>query len=167
MSISQLKGKLKGNYTLILLSLFVLILFVITWFGLYLANSLTAPVLELIKGTQAFREGRYDYRIPVELPMPAKTLDSSVKADLEVLKSSFNLMADEVGRRGGKLQEANAQLTSFVSDLEERERYLETLLSNIRRGVLVLDTEGTILRINTEAFCCRSWPLKKMTIDRN
>lgn len=152
LSISQLKGKLKGNYTLILLSMFVLILFVITWFGLYLANSLTAPVLELIKGTQAFREGRYDYRIPVEIPLKAKSLDDSVKADLEVLKSSFNLMADEVGRRGGKLQEANAQLMSLVSDLEERERYLETLLSNIRRGVLVLDTEGKVLRVNSEAF---------------
>ena len=65
--------------------------------------------------------------------------------DLEILKSAFNLMAEEVGTRGKKLEEV-------VINLEARERYLETLLSSIRRGVVVLDTEGKIQRINKEAL---------------
>lgn len=141
------KDTLKRNYTLILLTLFVLILFVVSWFGLYIARSVTDPVAELMKATEAFREGQWDYRIPTQLLTRETT-----GADLEVLKAAFNLMAEEVGRRGRQLEDANGQLISLVRELEERERYLEILLSSIRRGVLVLNTEGRIQRINQEAL---------------
>jgi two-component system nitrogen regulation sensor histidine kinase NtrY len=141
----SLKDVLKGNYTLVLLTLLVLVLFVVTWFGLYIARGILEPVQELLKGTEAFRSGRWDYRIPT-------TSKGSPGADLEVLKSAFNLMAQEVGQKSRQIEEANAQLVSLVNELEERERYLEMLLSSIRRGVLVLDPQGRIQRVNEEAL---------------
>lgn len=146
-----LKDSLKKNYTLILLTLLMLILFTVSWFGLHIARSVTEPVAELMKATEAFRDGRWDYRIPSPLQPTPQSLQES-GADLEVLKAAFNLMAEEVGRRGRQLEEANGQLISLVRELEDRERYLEILLSSIRRGVLVLDPTGHIRRLNSEAL---------------
>ncbi|MBS1983346.1 MAG: GHKL domain-containing protein [Bdellovibrionales bacterium] len=154
-----LKNDLKATYTLVLLTLFLLTMFVVSWFGLYLAKNVTDPVAELLKGTQAFREGRWDYRIPTSLLNTDKRLQSpglqGAGADLEVLKAAFNLMAEEVGLRGQQLEQANNRLTTLVRELSDRERYLETLLASIRRGVVVIDNGGYIQRINLEAavFC--------------
>jgi two-component system nitrogen regulation sensor histidine kinase NtrY len=147
-----LKDSLKTNYTLILLTFFVSILFVATWSGLYLARSIIEPVSELLKGTEAFRQGKWDYRIETVWNPQKKKLGSSSGADLEVLKSAFNLMAEEVGRKSRQIEEANAQLVSLVRDLEERERYLENLLSSIRRGVVVIGPDRTLQRVNEEAL---------------
>ena len=145
------KDSLKANYTLILTTLFVLILFVVSWFGLFIAKSVTEPVSELMKATEAFKEGQWTYRIPLLSETDPSRLPG-FGADLEVLKASFNSMAEEVGMRGRQLEEANGQLISLVRELEDRERYLEILLSSIRRGVLVLDPQGRIQRINSEAL---------------
>jgi two-component system nitrogen regulation sensor histidine kinase NtrY len=149
----KFKDSLKGQYTLVLLTLFVLTLFVVSWFGLLIAKGVTEPVGALMLATEAFREGKWSYRIPVETQSSGKSsAASSFSNDLVVLQQAFNTMAEEVGFRGKRLEEANAQLISLVRELEDRERYLEILLSAIRRGVLVLDTARKITRINTEAF---------------
>ncbi len=145
----SLKAPLKANYSLILATLFLVVLFVVIWFGLYVAKSILAPVSELLRGTEAFRAGRWNYRIPTKDSSRAL---KSTSADLEVLKSAFNLMAEEVGQKSRQIEEANAQLISLVRELEERERYLENLLSSIRRGVVVLSPSGEIHRINSEAL---------------
>lgn len=143
----SLKQELKTNYTLVLLTLFLVTLFVVSWFGLYIAKAVTEPVGDLMKATEAFREGNWSYRIPKN-----NVGNVGVGEDLEVLKGAFNLMAEEVGKRGRQLEEANGQLISLVRELEDRERYLEILLASIRRGVVVLDTEKRIQRINSEAL---------------
>lgn len=144
------KDALKTRYTLMLLTLFVLVIFVVTWFGLYIAKSVTDPVSELLTATAAYREGKWSYRIP-----SVSTQSSSpggAAADLDVLKAAFNLMGEEVGRREKKLGEANQKLSRVVRDLKEREQYLEILLSSIHRGVVVLDLDQQISRANTEAL---------------
>ena len=148
------KNKLKANYTLVLLTLFVLVLFVVSWFGLLIAKSITDPVAELMKATEAFREGRWLYRIPMPRPedRPKSQQWHGMGSDLGVLQQAFNQMAEEVGRRGRQLEEANGQLISIVRELEDRERYLEILISSIRRGVLVLDPGGFVQRVNQEAL---------------
>ncbi len=147
-----LKDTLKTNYTLILFTFFVFIMFVVTWSGLSIAKSITEPVSELLKGTEAFREGRWTYRIPTDWNIEKDVKGKSSGADLEVLKSAFNLMAEEVGQKSRQIEEANAQLVSLVRDLEERERYLENILSSIRRGVVVVGTDFHVQRVNIEAL---------------
>ncbi len=149
----KFKDSLKGQYTLVLLTLFILTLFVVSWFGLLIAKNITEPVGELMKATEAFREGRWGYRIPLkQQTSSAGIAPQTLSNDLEVLQMAFNTMAEEVGFRGKQLEEANGQLISLVRELEDRERYLELLISAIRRGVLVLDTQKRITRINSEAF---------------
>jgi two-component system nitrogen regulation sensor histidine kinase NtrY len=143
------KDTLKTRYTLMLLTLFVLVIFVVTWFGLYIAKSITDPVSDLLAATAAYREGKWSYRIASN---PAKDEGNSAAADLEVLKAAFNLMGEEVGRREKKLAEANQKLSRLVRDLKEREQYLEILLSSIHRGVVVLDLDQRISRANSEAL---------------
>jgi two-component system nitrogen regulation sensor histidine kinase NtrY len=137
-----IKNSLKTQYSIVLLVLFVLVLFVVTWFGIYITREITDPVLELLQATNAFRSGQWDFRIKNTGQV---NLIRGMSADLEILKSAFNLMAEEVGTRGKKLEEV-------VHDLEGRERYLETLVSSIRRGVVVTNSEGRIQRINREAL---------------
>lgn len=137
-----LKNSLKTQYSIVLLVLFVLVLFVVTWFGIYITREITDPVMELLEATNAFRSGKWDYRIK---NVGNLNPDRGMTADLELLKSAFNLMAEEVGSRGKQLEEV-------VMNLEGRERYLETLLSSIRRGVVVLDSDGKVQRINREAL---------------
>jgi two-component system nitrogen regulation sensor histidine kinase NtrY len=137
-----IKNSLKTQYSIVLLVLFVLVLFVVTWFGIYITREITDPVLELLQATNAFRSGQWDFRIKNTGQV---TLSRGMSADLEILKSAFNLMAEEVGTRGKKLEQV-------VHDLEGRERYLETLVSSIRRGVVVTNSEGRIQRINREAL---------------
>jgi len=149
------KDSIKTNYTLVLLTLFVLVLFVVSWFGLYIAKSVTDPVAELMKATEAFRAGDWAYRIKDDPALTQEKLQG-FGADLQILMSAFNTMAGEVGSRGRKLEEANAQLISLVRELEDRERYLEILLSSIRRGVVVLDPEARLQRINNEALAFSS-----------
>jgi two-component system, NtrC family, nitrogen regulation sensor histidine kinase NtrY len=144
------KDALKTRYTLMLLTLFVLVIFVVTWFGLYIAKSVTDPVSELLAATAAYREGKWSYRIPSQ--QNAKDDNASAAADLDVLKAAFNLMGEEVGRREKKLGEANLKLSRLVRELKEREQYLEILLSSIHRGVVVLDLDHNISRANTEAL---------------
>jgi two-component system nitrogen regulation sensor histidine kinase NtrY len=146
----NLKNSLKTQYSVVFLVLFVLVLFIVTWFGIYITREITDPVMELLEATNAFRSGKWDYRIK---KVGVVNQNRGMSADLELLKSAFNLMAEEVGSRGKKLEE-------LVQDLEGRERYLETLLSSIRRGVLVLDTEGRVVRVNKEALGLASKNLK-------
>jgi len=147
----DIKSTLKTHYTLVLLLLFLLTLFVAAWFGLYLTKEVTEPVEELMEATDAFRTGNWDYRIE---SAQKKVLEKRRKKnpDLEILKSSFNLMAEEVSKKGSELESANVQLLNVIKDIEEREQYLETLLSNIGRGVLVINEKQKIERINKEAI---------------
>ena len=146
------KNELKTNYTLILFTFFIFIMFIVTWSGLYIAKSITEPVSELLKGTEAFRGGKWTYRIPTEWSLEKDWKSKSPGADLEVLKSAFNLMAEEVGQKSRQIEEANGQLVSLVRDLEERERYLENILSSIRRGVVVVGPDFHVQRVNVEAL---------------
>lgn len=146
---SSIKDSLKDHYTLVIATLFLLTLFVVSWFGLYVTKEVTEPVADLMKATDSIREGNWNYRIE---NINLKNGEYSGAPDLEILKSAFNLMAEEVANRGSKLENANVRLTDLVKELEEREQYLEILLSSIRRGVLVLDLDQKIERINKEAL---------------
>jgi len=148
----EIKNTLKTNYSLVLMTLFALNLFVVSWFGLYVTRQVTEPVADLMKATEAFRKGQWSYRIPTPIFRKSEGFLSKEAPDLEVLKAAFNLMGEEVGRRGQKLEKANHQLRLLVKGLEEREKYLETLLSSIRRGVVALDANKRVQRVNKDAL---------------
>jgi two-component system, NtrC family, nitrogen regulation sensor histidine kinase NtrY len=107
--------------TLVLIGLVVVLL--ASWFGLYLARSITVPIKRLLQGTQAIAGGNLNYSIPQH-------------GD------------DEIGRLIGSFNQMTADLRASAAELEHRRRYTETLLGNVSAGVVGLDPNGIVTTIN-------------------
>lgn len=122
---------IRRTYMQLLLLITVLVLFAATWFALYLSKMITRPVSALALGTQEISSGRLDYRVEV----PAGD-------ELAQLIASFNRMA-------GELQTSRSQIEASSRELEERRRYMETILESIPTGVLSVDANGEIVHVNT------------------
>lgn len=124
--LKELKKPLKISYIIAFLMATLLIIFSSIWFGLHLAKGITIPIEALASGTREVASGNLDTQI-------------DVKADDEIgiLVDSFNLMTKDLKRSRG--------------ELEERRRYIETILDNIATGVISIDKEGKISSINRAA----------------
>jgi two-component system nitrogen regulation sensor histidine kinase NtrY len=104
------------------------------WVGLWFASQLVAPIRRLIAAAQQVAKGN----LSVELPLRRG------EGDLRRLSKNFNLMTKELERQRTELVSANTQLT-------ERRRFMEAVLSNISAGVIGLDAEGRIALANSSA----------------
>ncbi len=129
----QLKNPIKASYVIILLAVTLLIIFSATWFGFYLARGITEPIQDLAEGTRALAQGDLNYRIDVE-----------ADDEIGVLVDSFNRMTGDLKKSKESLEQANL-------DLEQRRKYMETVLRNVSAGVVAVDKEGTITTINRAA----------------
>lgn len=121
---------IRQTYMQALLLITLLVLFGTTWSALALSKLVTRPVTALAEGTQAISAGKLDYRV-----------DVSAADELGQLVGSFNSMAAELESNRRQLQEANLHL-------EERRLQMETLLESIPSGVLSLDGNGQVTRVN-------------------
>lgn len=110
--------------TLLLITL--LVLFIAFWLALYVARGIADPVQQLAQATQHIRQGNLDYR-------------ASVVGDdeLAALATSFN--------------EMTAEMSANRRTLEERRRYIETILQSLSAGVISLDEHNNITTINPAA----------------
>jgi two-component system nitrogen regulation sensor histidine kinase NtrY len=128
----RLERKLiRQTYMLVLLLLTVIVLFAATWFALYLSKMVIRPVSALEQATQEISSGRLDYRVEV-----------AAGDELAELVASFNRMAAE-------LESNRAQIEAGSRELEERRRYMETILESIPTGVVSLDAGENITHVNT------------------
>ena len=128
----RLERKLiRQTYMLVLLLLTVIVLFAATWFALYLSKMVIRPVSALEQATQEISSGRLDYRV-----------DVAAGDELAELVASFNRMAAE-------LESNRAQIEAGSRELEERRRYMETILESIPTGVVSLDAAENITHVNT------------------
>ena len=153
-NITRLKSEITNNYLLLLVSLFILILFVVVWFGLNIAKLITGPIVDLMKATQEFKKGNYEYRLVEEMKQSRLGQDyfaQTTQKDMNKLRLSFNDMATQIQKKGFELEASNKQLILTVQELEERENNLENLIENIKSGVVVMDDKGKIIKINREA----------------
>ena len=58
-----LRQPIKGIYILLFLLMTLVIVFSVTWFGLYLARGITVPIQQLAQGTREVAAGNLDYRV--------------------------------------------------------------------------------------------------------
>lgn len=128
-----LKNPIKASYIIILFAVTLLIIFSATWFGFYLARGITEPIQDLAEGTRALAQGNLDYKIDVE-----------ADDEIGVLVDSFNRMTGDLKKSKVSLEQANI-------DLEQRRKYMETVLRNVSAGVVAVDKEGVITTINRAA----------------
>ncbi len=122
----ELKSPIKISYIMVFLMATLLIVFSSIWFGLQLAKGITIPIEALASATREVARGNLDTQI-------------RVRADDEIgiLVDSFNGMIHD--------------LRISRKELEERRRYIETVLDNIATGVISIDKEGKISSINKAA----------------
>ena len=135
-----LKNPIKGIYILLFLLMTLIIVFSVTWFGLYLARGITVPIQLLAEGTREVAAGNLNYRV-------------EVRADDEIgiLVNSFNRMTSDLGQSKAKLEEAYLDLQKKHVELEERRRYTETILEAVATGVISLDPAGRLTTVNRAA----------------
>jgi len=134
------KNPVKGIYILLFLLMTLIIVFSFTWFGLYLARGITDPIAQLAEATREVAAGNLAYKV-------------RARADDEigVLVDSFNRMTDDLAESKRRLEEAYLDLQDKATELEDRRRYMETVLEAITTGVISLDPEGRLTTVNRAA----------------
>lgn len=104
------------------------------WLGMWFANRLVAPIGQLMGAAEEISHGNLGVKVDTN---PAD-------GDLAVLGSTFNTMAAELKSRRDELVGANATL-------DERNRFMEAVLSGVTAGVVGVDAEGTVNLVNRSA----------------
>ncbi len=128
------RSQMQLSMTLLFMAVSFLLLLAAVWAGFYLADSMTKPIADLIKGSERLRSGDLSVRI-----------EETGKADeLDILAKSFNRMTSQMQRQRDELVSTNRVL-------DERRRFTEAVLSGASSGVLGLNTKGEITLANTQA----------------
>ena len=126
---------------LLSLSLFtVLLLFAATWCALYLAKQVTIPIQALAEATRKIAAGHFDTQVHVK-----------AQDELGSLVSSFNEMTAQLSDSRHQIDDFTRNLQQAVQELDSRRILIETVLEHIPTGVLSLDSQGAIVRMNTAA----------------
>jgi two-component system, NtrC family, nitrogen regulation sensor histidine kinase NtrY len=128
----------RQTYMQFLLLITLLVLFASTWFALFLSKLVTKPVSALAEGTHEISKGNLGFRVEVD----------QTEDELGKLVDSFNEMATELESNRQQITENQKELAQANVELEQRRHYIETILESIPSGVLSLDANGNILRLN-------------------
>ena len=136
-----LKRPLEGVYLSLFLMMTLLILVSATWLGLYLAKRITRPVHMLAAGAREIGAGHLDHRIEPE-----------TRDEFGSLVEAFNAMAGELATSQKRLDRSRRDLERKNSELDERRRYIETILERIATGVISIGPDGRVSTINGAAL---------------
>jgi len=136
-NLRMFKNPLRESYTLSFILFTMLIVFAALWIGLYLSKNITVPITTLADATQRISAGDYDF-------------DIDVKAGDEIgaLVDSFRRMTRELKQSQERLTEANLSLKESNELLEQRKKFIETVLENVNAGVVTIDRAGRFATAN-------------------
>lgn len=132
-----LKGRIQTGYVLSLLLIALVIVFLATWAGFYLAKGITDPIKELAEATNKVAEGDLDV-----------TISRASNDEIGSLVRSFNKMTTDLRQGQQAIRQANFELQTSNQELEQRRRYMETVLANVTAGVISINSQGMITTIN-------------------
>lgn len=138
--VNPLEYPLKSIYLILLIMMTLVILFGATWFGFHLARQLSTPLVMLGKAARRVSRGRY---VPVEV--------TSGSQEINQLIQSFNQMTSNLAKSEREVRQANKSLKMTLDRLDEHNRYIEVVLSNVTTGVISIDQRGLITTINRHA----------------
>ena len=121
------RNELQVAFALIFALVALLVLGAAVLIGLMLANQIARPVGRLIAAAERVRAGDLGVRVP------------EMRSDDEVagLSRAFNRMTNQLAAQRGELMDAYSQI-------DERRRFTETVLSGVSAGVIGLDGEGRV-----------------------
>jgi PAS domain S-box-containing protein len=136
----------------------LLLIFAATWIALYVARGITVPIQALAEATQAVARGNFDIRVLC----PAED-------ELAALVHSFNQMAAQLSENRHNLDLAAVEQRDTNRALEERRRYIETILQSLSTGIISLDSEHRLITINQAAMAilrCDKPPASGVAVDQ-
>ena len=135
-----LENPIKAGAYLFVAVVTVLLLFSATWFGFYVARSITVPIQKLAEGTEAVARGNLNVRIKV-----------NATDEIGTLIDSFNRMTKDLSDSKFELEEANESLRQSNVEADRRRAYTEAVVDTIASGVMSIDTQHTITTFNHSA----------------
>ena len=134
------KVALRFNVFLILALSTILTVFAFSWFAMYLAKRITVPIQALAEGSAAVAAGDLDHRVQCE-----------ASDELGNLVVSFNRMTGELQENKANIEAAQHRLAQTNVELDDRRRYIETVLQAIATGVISLDSDYRLRTMNRTA----------------
>jgi two-component system nitrogen regulation sensor histidine kinase NtrY len=135
-----LKRPLTGVYLSFFLMVTLMILVSAIWMGLYLAKRITRPVQMLAAAAREIGAGRLDQRV-----------EPQSDDEFGTLTEAFNAMAGELATSRRKVERSTVELERKHHEVEQRRRYIETILERITTGVVSIDASGAVTTINSAA----------------
>jgi len=138
--VNLLVSPIKTIYLVILCLMTMVILLGATWFGFYLAKQLATPLNILGEAADQVAQGVYQ---KVSLETGSEEINQLVK--------NFNHMTDSLAQSKEEILEVNKNLKSTLDILDEHNRYIEVILSNVSTGVISIDDKGNITTMNPRA----------------
>ncbi|MGH9935531.1 MAG: sensor histidine kinase, partial [Blastocatellia bacterium] len=118
----------------------LLVLFIAFWLAVYVARSIADPVQQLAQATERIKSGDLSYRAGV-----------IGEDELAALAFSFNEMTAELAENRRRLEQSASDLQMSNAALEERRRYIETVMQSLSAGVVSLDENRNVTMINEAA----------------
>jgi PAS domain S-box-containing protein len=134
-------NRIKATYILLLGAVALLLIFAGSWMALYVARGITVPIQSLAEATDRVARGDFQHRV-----------DVAAEDELAVLVSSFNQMAGQLAENRERLERAAEDLSRTNLALDERRRYIETVLESLSTGVISTDAGARITTINRAAL---------------
>lgn len=104
------------------------------WLGLWFADRLVEPIINLVNASRRVSQGDLDAKVPAR----------GGPGDLSTLGSTFNQMTDQLKSQRNDLMNVNHQL-------DERRRFTEAMLAGVSAGVIGVDPSGRIDLVNRSA----------------
>ncbi len=135
------QAPIRFNFLLVLALSTLLIVFAFSWFAMYLAKRITVPIQALAEGAAAVAAGDLGHRVVCE------AFD-----ELESLVSSFNKMTGDLAENKTRIEATQNSLLRTNVELDDRRRYMETILQTIATGVISLDNNYRVRTMNRAAI---------------
>jgi len=135
--IKAMKNPIKAGAYLFVAVITLLILFGATWFGFYVARSITVPIQRLAEATDAIAQGDLSVRI-----------DAKATDEIGTLIDSFNRMTSDLQSSKSTIESANLSLRRNNLELDRRRAYIETVVDTIAAGLLSIDKNGMVTNFN-------------------
>jgi two-component system nitrogen regulation sensor histidine kinase NtrY len=138
--IKLLKEPIQLTYYVALSIVALLVVFCAIWIGLYLAKTISIPIMQLSEATVRVAEGDLDVEI-------------DVVADDEIgsLVDAFNRMTRDLRTGREQLELSASMLRERSVEIEKRRKYMEIVLKNVSTGVITIDADGNISSVNKSA----------------
>lgn len=127
---SQL-DRLQKMFTVVFITLALLLLMASIWYGMVFASRLTTPISNLVVAAERVRGGDFSARVS----------DMQQNDEIGSLSRAFNRMTEQLDAQRGELIQANRRL-------DERRRFSEAILFGVSAGVIAIDRDKRITLAN-------------------